>query len=471
MEEAPQTQDAKLNVLCLFDSPVTATGFAQVARNILNVLLKTGRYVPVVVGINHADYYDQKKFPYPIYEAAPALVTDPRYRDLYGRQRFLDFLGSGQFDLVFTIQDTFILEDIAGMILQARDTMKKRNKESGQNRYKDFRWIYYFPIDGTPKMNWITHSAALADFPVCYTNWGKDLAVSVVRAEDAAAAAKFDAKVSVIYHGTNLTDFHPVDAEKVKAFRHDYFQGKADGKYLILNVNRNQPRKDLPRTLGVFDKFVVEHPDSFLYLHCQAQDQAGSVVEMARSFKNLHLGQNWTLPKDFGANKGVPIEELNLIYNAADVLVTTTLGEGWGLSMTEAMAAKTLVVAPRNTSTPEILGPNEERGLLADSGKDWVFLQNDNEVQRPLTSIDSMVEKLIYARTHPDEMAAKVEAAYTWIQQYAWDGPNIGDKWLAVFKKAEDDLLKEKWGATQKLGRNDPCWCESGKKFKHCHGA
>jgi preprotein translocase subunit SecA len=23
----------------------------------------------------------------------------------------------------------------------------------------------------------------------------------------------------------------------------------------------------------------------------------------------------------------------------------------------------------------------------------------------------------------------------------------------------------------QKLGRNDPCWCGSGKKFKRCHGA
>ena len=23
---------------------------------------------------------------------------------------------------------------------------------------------------------------------------------------------------------------------------------------------------------------------------------------------------------------------------------------------------------------------------------------------------------------------------------------------------------------THKLGRNDPCWCGSGKKYKHCHG-
>jgi preprotein translocase subunit SecA len=25
--------------------------------------------------------------------------------------------------------------------------------------------------------------------------------------------------------------------------------------------------------------------------------------------------------------------------------------------------------------------------------------------------------------------------------------------------------------AQQKVGRNDPCWCGSGKKFKKCHGA
>ena len=24
---------------------------------------------------------------------------------------------------------------------------------------------------------------------------------------------------------------------------------------------------------------------------------------------------------------------------------------------------------------------------------------------------------------------------------------------------------------SQKIGRNDPCWCGSGKKYKKCHGA
>ena len=26
-------------------------------------------------------------------------------------------------------------------------------------------------------------------------------------------------------------------------------------------------------------------------------------------------------------------------------------------------------------------------------------------------------------------------------------------------------------GEDEKIGRNDPCWCGSGKKFKKCHGA
>jgi preprotein translocase subunit SecA len=24
---------------------------------------------------------------------------------------------------------------------------------------------------------------------------------------------------------------------------------------------------------------------------------------------------------------------------------------------------------------------------------------------------------------------------------------------------------------SQQIGRNDPCWCGSGKKYKKCHGA
>ncbi|MGD2207560.1 MAG: SEC-C domain-containing protein [Anaerolineae bacterium] len=35
-----------------------------------------------------------------------------------------------------------------------------------------------------------------------------------------------------------------------------------------------------------------------------------------------------------------------------------------------------------------------------------------------------------------------------------------------------EDRVKERWNVVKrklKLSRNDPCWCGSGKLYKHCH--
>ena len=42
------------------------------------------------------------------------------------------------------------------------------------------------------------------------------------------------------------------------------------------------------------------------------------------------------------------------------------------------------------------------------------------------------------------------------------DGRSVGSGRRAQTVQAEPH---------EKLGRNDPCWCGSGKKFKKCHGA
>ena len=36
---------------------------------------------------------------------------------------------------------------------------------------------------------------------------------------------------------------------------------------------------------------------------------------------------------------------------------------------------------------------------------------------------------------------------------------------------ADEQMTPLVKAAEQKVGRNDPCWCGSGKKFKLCHGA
>ena len=50
-----------------------------------------------------------------------------------------------------------------------------------------------------------------------------------------------------------------------------------------------------------------------------------------------------------------------------------------------------------------------------------------------------------------------------------WDKPNnsytaYGQKWVMEYGRMPFPHT------SHKLGRNDPCWCGSGKKYKHCHG-
>ena len=45
---------------------------------------------------------------------------------------------------------------------------------------------------------------------------------------------------------------------------------------------------------------------------------------------------------------------------------------------------------------------------------------------------------------------------------------------LEVVEKKEEETKPVKTNpihAGKKMGRNEPCFCGSGKKFKHCHGA
>ena len=50
-------------------------------------------------------------------------------------------------------------------------------------------------------------------------------------------------------------------------------------------------------------------------------------------------------------------------------------------------------------------------------------------------------------------------------------GELMGDGDGAGMPGAEPVAFQRTVSEHEKLGRNDPCWCGSGKKFKKCHGA
>lgn len=101
--------------------------------------------------------------------------------------------------------------------------------------------------------------------------------------------------------------------------------------------------------------------------------------------------------------------------------------------MTEAMATKTPVVAPGNTSFNE-MGANN-RVKLIDSGVDpsmWIVKEGDNERLRPLMDVKQAadaIEEIMDGKNLPN-----VNAAYQWVSDLSWS--NICKQWIEVVDQA-----------------------------------
>lgn len=513
---AKDKKEKKIRILVWADSPTSATGFAQVSRNILRRLAKDPKYQIDVIGINYmGDYYDREKHPYQIFPAMPA--NQQGMMDMYGRARVITALGGEQeryglkppWDIVFTIQDPFIVEGLGvpfafGEQLRVTADLWKRTVPPEFW----FKWIGYFPVDAPVKENWVTRAIAMPHYPVAYCDYGKKEMMKYDREnfdvkfnmkiketdENKKSTLKvpsLESRIKVIPHGVDLTVFKPLPKKERDKFRKEFFSGQVkDDTFLVVNISRNQPRKDIARTLAVFSEFKKEVPNAHLYLHMKVHDAGGSVDEMARNF-GLIPGEDYSTPFGFDTGVGYSIEVVNQIYNAADVCITTTLGEGWGFITSEAFATKTPIVAPNITSITDIFnchvpmeelnewlengGWDEARGvpcLAGSTRSEWFSMGiEDNERLRPLTNVDDMAKKLKWVYDNPEKVREITDRAFDWVQTVSWE--NIVEEWANIFDEAYEQLQKEReFGAMiDKTNKNDPCPCGSGKKFKKCHGS
>lgn len=423
------------------------SGFATVAENILRHLIDSGRFDITVLAINyHGEPYDMAKWPVKVIPAVWfAKQHIEQYNDVNGRQRLLDQLGTGEFDILFTLQDPTVIEAISDPILETRKMLLK-------NGTKPFKWIWYYPCEGTMREQWVK-TIAKCDVPVAFSNYGKiefKKNNSILEPE-------------VIYHGTDIETFHPLPLAEKRQAKELIMGGALKGKYVITNVNQNQWRKDLPRTLRVFKEFQKLVPNSVLYLHTLYNRNGHDLVRMALDL-GLEIQKDVIFPLNMG-EEGYLVEAMNAIYNVSDVVISTTHGEGWGLSCTEAMACKVPVVMPDNTSLSEIC---DGRGIKAHMSGDMVNYGGDDlNIWRPTVNIESMVNKMKELHDMPRGALKMADVAYDWVTELTWK-KIVEDKWLPLLEKTYASI-PGKIDLSQ-IGRNDPCICGSGKKFKKCCG-
>lgn len=455
----------KIKILALIDSPAVATGFGVVAKGIFKNLAER-KYDIDIIGINdRGGWKDPKEHPYRIYPARIPLGQD----DYYGRPRLIaSLLGNDPdlkppWDIVFTLQDPFILEQPLPIFKKGTMAVLKQIQATFKKKLPPKFWfkiVSYWPIDSPLKENWITDAIALPDYSIVYTKYGKE---QVEKAMMAFRKDPASLKVQIIYHGVDTESFRPIAPKIVNKFKKSFFGNRLkDDTFLIVAVARNQLRKDLPRTMAVFKEFQKRRPDSFLYIHAKEQDAWGSLREYARNWK-LELNRDWGVPANFSENVGYPAEVLNLIYNSADCILSTSLGEGFGNVNIEAFAARKLIVGPNNTTTPELFNydKNEDisdinkiyhklRGVPVkcfSTSSEWAtYGPQDFERIRPLVNIDDAVKKLLWVYDNPDKAKKIAKKAYKWALKHDWK--IIVNKWDALFRQAFERLEYERTKVT-----------------------
>jgi len=122
--------------------------------------------------------------------------------------------------------------------------------------------------------------------------------------------------------------------------------------FIFMNLNRNQPRKRYDILIIAFVELLVKYPTRPLYLLCICDkgDKGGwSLFELfQRELKlravSLELFGNRLIITS--QNMSFKDEEINLFYNVADVGITTTDGEGFGLCQFEQMGVGVPQVVP-----------------------------------------------------------------------------------------------------------------------------
>ena len=261
--------------------------------------------------------------------------------DIFGLSRHIELLAKIEPDVVVMLHD-------ANMLLY----LLFENTWDSEKLFVKYRPIItYIPVDGYNRppawnvLTTITNAVVMSKF-----------------GEESMPGSR------LVYHGVDSDVFHPVSRKApltLSSGRIVYDSGdckEAFGyprdSFLIVRADKNSGRKDFASTIKAVWPVMKRHKDIRVHLHTtggRSQNDALVINDMLTREPDVH--ERFSLPGLHNSFVGWPEEDLIALYNAADLFVTTSRGEGFGLTIAEAMACGVPVIAQNVSAIPEVVGP------------------------------------------------------------------------------------------------------------------
>jgi hypothetical protein len=175
----------------------------------------------------------------------------------------------------------------------------------------------------------------------------------------------------------------------------------------------------VPRTLEIFRRFAANKDDVILHLHCDPDDPFARRSEYSYDLRSdiafLNLTEKVRLTKDMSISTGLPLEQLAKIYQAADVHLLASWGEGFGLSTLQAVATGVVPLAPDCTACQELIGNHGEGISICHC------LLDEFGLRRGLIDIEDAVSKLEKLYQDRELLASKAQSAREFALSYDWE--------------------------------------------------
>lgn len=323
-------------------------------------------------------------------------------------RRLIDEIKPG---LVFILHDIWYFDHYLRILGPCRDRLKI---------------ACYIPLDGNIRNEDDAASLEHADRVIVYTDFArKEFEGAFDRLRRKRGEGAYPA-VEVIPHGVDRNHFHPfpdllrssfASPGRVEAKR-EVFAGLEDlhDSFIILNASRFDKRKRVDLTVEGFARFAAGKPANVrLCLH-QAitgeleREQIRSLVERLGVRERVHLN-----PLAGGV---VDDRALNLLYNACDVGINTSMGEGWGLVSCEHGAAGAAQIVPAHSACAEVWNGRAE--MIPPARR---YIPEFSSLEMGEVSADGVAKALNRLYLDPQHRQQLAQAAFEAAQnpEYEWD--------------------------------------------------
>jgi glycosyltransferase involved in cell wall biosynthesis len=379
------------------------TGFAHVTHAIGDRLVSDYGHEVSVLAINYLGDY----WPTPMHLYRANKVTP---LDTYGQSRVIELLAEVMPEVVVLLNDPIpILKFLFD------------NRHDPERKLLQFAPIIaYIPIDGhsyPPKVDLLGKVTTR----VAMSQYGATQLPPVPLGRDGQGELSPPARV--IYHGVDTELFRPVSlAAPMVSSGGKVVTSKREAKmafgydpdcFLVLRVDRNSSRKAYADTWKALVPVMKRHDDVVAHFHCLAIGDEFNLRELVS--RDPGTADRFKFPANITTFQGWPEQDMAILFNAADLYVSTAWGEGYGLSLAQAAATGLPIVAQNASAIPEVAGP---AGRLIEPQREITTPMGHEQWQADVPAFSRAIEELYSARGSRRKMG---EAGRQHITAHNWD--------------------------------------------------